>query len=186
MLSLFLFYLLQTSSESRPPVPGAGLGALIMWYICNKRKRDPIGGWLLYFYIQLYLGAIFSIVIFGVSLENYVPSLWEDKTLYLLFLMTTLPVQIILMAQVAVASILLKRREWRYVGILKLILVVDILVTLFAAGIDVFYFPENLAFDFLSLIWPAVWLPYFLRSTRVRHVFQTHDFHTSPFAMAPA
>jgi hypothetical protein len=43
------------------PVPGGGIGALIMWYVCGSRKKQEIGGWLLYYYIQLYLAVIVSL-----------------------------------------------------------------------------------------------------------------------------
>ena len=47
---------LLAATEDRPANPGGGLcGALVMYYICSRRKEKEIGGWLLYYYIHIHL-----------------------------------------------------------------------------------------------------------------------------------
>src|SRR6266481_2399535 len=96
------------SESQRPPVPAAAVGALIMWWICSRRKQQPIGGWLLYYFIQLYLGFVLVLFMTVIALENYRPAAWEDCTLYYLFLLSTVPGFLIEIAQVVVATGLLR------------------------------------------------------------------------------
>src|SRR6266446_656205 len=76
----------QSHSNSAPP------GALIIGLTCWLARKKPIGGWLLFFFIQLYLGLAFSILLLvTVSLKNYNPALWPSTDLYLLFLLSSAP-----------------------------------------------------------------------------------------------
>ena len=66
-------------------------GDLIAWWICNGRKRNPIGGWLLYFYWQLYAGLLMSAVFFASNIQSYIPENFESATTYWLFLLSAVP-----------------------------------------------------------------------------------------------
>jgi hypothetical protein len=114
------------SESQRPPIPGAAVGALIMWWICSRRRQQPIGGWLLYYFIQLYLAFAFTLFMTLISLENYRPSAWDDSNLYYLFLLSTVPGFMVEIAQAVVATGLLSVRDWRWVSYLKMALVVDL------------------------------------------------------------
>jgi hypothetical protein len=173
------------SESQRPPVPGAAVGALIMWWICYHRRQQPIGGWLLYYFIQLYVAFAFALFITLISLENYRPSAWEGSNLYYLFLLSTVPGLIIEIAQVIVATGLLRVRDWRWVSYLKMVLVVHLVFVGIAIAIDAMYFQDSIVFDVLALIWPIIWLPYFSKSKRVERVFKTKDWLGQPVA-APA
>lgn len=165
------------SESQRPPVPGAVIvGALIMWWICSRRKQQPIGGWLLYYLIQLYFGFVFSLFVTLISIENYRPSVWEGSNLYYFFLLSTVPGLIIEIAQVIVATGLLRVRDWRWVNYLRMVLVIDLVFVMIAVGIDAIHFQDSIAFDVFSLIWPIIWLPYFSKSKRVERVFKTKDW----------
>jgi hypothetical protein len=162
----------QTSSTSVP-----GLGALIMWYVCAKRKAQEIGGWLLYFYIQLYIGVIISLLVGLAAYENYLPSTWvENQSLYPLFLLSAVPGIVILPIQLVVAERLRKSRDVRFVRSLRTVLWVQLAAAVVGAVIDYAQFPDNLPLDVLAVIWPSVWLPYFHMSKRVKRVFETKNW----------
>lgn len=163
------------SQTSSAPVPG--LGGLIVWYICAKRKAQEIGGWLLYFYIQLYVGVIITLLIGLASFENYLPSTWvENRSLYPLFLLSVVPGLLILPIQLVAAERLRRSRDARWVRILRTVLWVELAAAALGAVIDSAEFPDNLASDVLAVVWPSIWLPYFYISKRVRKVFVTKDW----------
>lgn len=170
-----LTLLAANGGQTRTPGVGGG-GLLIMWYICHRRRHNPIGGWLLFYYIQLYLGALFSLLIVAASLEYYSPSSWDDSGLYAISLISSVPQLVLVAAQVAVATALLKVRSWRLVSYLKGVLAALIAFGLLSLALDYGHFPDAVLLDLYSLIWPLIWLPYFSVSKRVRSVFQTKDW----------
>jgi hypothetical protein len=164
-------------TTQRPAVPSGGCGALIMWYICSSRKEKEIGGWLLFYYIQLYLGVLVSLILGAVSLKNYLPSSWQEAPgYYLWFLLSTIPGVLILPVQLIVAESLRISRKPRFIRILLIVLWVDLAVSLLGAAIDVKFFRDSIPFDVFAMVWPLIWLPYFYRSRRVRRVFVTKDW----------
>jgi hypothetical protein len=168
-------------SDNKTQAPlGSAPGALLMWWICSRRKDKPIGGWLLYFYIQLYVGAAVGIVFMFLSLKNYNPATWQSMPLYWLFLISVLPGQLLLAAQVVVASVLLKKRQWEWVGYVQLLFALDLAFGLLAVLIDQWYFHDNVAFDLLTLAYATIWVLYFWKSVRVRSVFKTKDWKVVP------
>jgi hypothetical protein len=172
-------------ANQRPAVPSGGCGALIMWYICSSRKSKEIGGWLLYYYIQLYLGLILSLILTAVSLKNYLPSSWEAAPgLYLWFLASTVPGILLLPIQLVVAETLRLTRNPKFIRILLTILWADLALSLLAAAIDLKFFEDNIAFDVIGVVWPLIWIPYFNRSQRVRRVFVSKDWLTQGPAAA--
>jgi Protein of unknown function (DUF2569) len=159
---------------------GGAPGALLMWWICSRRKDQPIGGWLLYFYIQLYASAVVSFLLIFPSLKNYNPAMWGDKTLYWLWLISVFPPQFLLLVQVVLGSIMLKQREWKWVQYLMLSLAMDLAFAVLSACIDNWHFPDNVFFNFFTIAYAVVWLLYFWNSVRVKAVFKTHDWQVTP------
>ncbi len=89
---------------------------------------------------------------------------------------TALPT-LTLITQTVVATILLKYREWKWPKLLWAILIVSVI----CAGItivlvSVFSSGDQAVFDWLALIWLAIWLAYFFASTRVKRVFFSKDW----------
>ena len=176
-----------TDSAQSPPVPGGAIGALVMWYICPIRKDKEIGGWLLYFYIQLYLGVIVSLIVFAATFSAYEPSTWaKAPDLYPMFLLSAVPGLLLLPAQLVVAEILRRSRDIKWVSILRYVLMADLVMSIVAIAIDTKYFKESVVFDFIGVIWPTIWLPYFYLSKRVRRVFELHDWLTPAVPAAAA
>ena len=165
------------SGTQNPSTPVPGVGALIMWYVCAKRKAQEIGGWLLYFYVQLYIGVVISLLISLASYENFLPSTWvKNQSLYPLYVLSVVPGIVILPIQLVAAERLRKSRDVRFVRTVRTVLWVQLAAAAVGAVIDFAQFPDNLPFDALAVIWPSIWLPYFYMSKRVKRVFETKDW----------
>lgn len=176
------------AADQPSPAPVLPIGWLVIWWICARRKRDPIGGWLAYYYYQLYLGVVVSAFFVAVlNIHSYVPENFSgQRGLYLLFVASTLPGLILLVFQAAVATFLLLLKTWDLVGLLRKVL----LATAIAEGVGLFidakYFPDNVGLSLVSFIPSVLWVGYFYRSDRVRRVFKTHDWEVAPKALSIA
>jgi hypothetical protein len=60
--------------------------------------------------------------------------------------------------------------------LLRWILCAQVVAAVVGAGIDATYFPDNLILSSLAIVTESLWLAYFFRSTRVRHVFNLQDW----------
>src|SRR5260370_1221883 len=110
------------------------------------------------------------------SAKNYNPSNWHESSLYVLFLLSTLPAEILLLVEAVVGAVLLQNRTWRLVNILRGVLVAKLLFGLLSIAIDKSHFPSGLTLRSAEVISSAIWLLYFSNSTRVKQVFKTHDW----------
>jgi len=182
-LLLFLGSLLalaqSADSTTQKTAPGAGIvGILIAYWICNSRKRRPIGGWLLYYYMQLFGGALISFSwLFGM-LENFNSELWDNPALYTLYLISTIPAYIVTLGEVTVGSMLLSHRfrNPQTVNWLRIVFVVSFVFGLIALLIDSAHWPESIAFDLLPVVGSILWFLYFTRSKRVQLVFKERNW----------
>jgi hypothetical protein len=154
-------------------------GYLLACWICNGRKRNQIGGWLLYFYWQLYAGLVMSALFFAGNIQSYIPENFASGSTFALFLASTLPGLLLLVVKCVVATLLLQARSWDMLKLLRWLMLADLSADVLAAAIDGAYFPDNVALTFLSLVSDLIWLIYLFRSIRVRHVFLTHDWETA-------
>jgi hypothetical protein len=184
-LNVMLFptiVLAKTGSRSTQSSGGAVLTLIILW-ICVRRKKKEIGGWLLLFYIQLYLGIFITIITSISSYTAFMPSSWAYFKVYALFLFSSLPSIIIRLSQAVVGTEALRERSYEMIQRLRILLVIDIVFGILSILIDSHFFPHNMIADFVQLIWPVIWLPYFYKSIRVQKVFDTKDWLT--YAEAP-
>jgi hypothetical protein len=160
-------------------------GYLVAWWICNGRKRNQIGGWLLYFYWQLYAGLVMSAVFFAGNIQSYIPENFASGSTFALFLASTLPGLLLLVVKCVVATLLLQARTWDMLKLLRWLMLADLSADVLATAIDGAYFPDNVALTFLSLVSDVIWLIYLFRSIRVRHVFLSHDWETAVDSLHP-
>jgi hypothetical protein len=152
------------------PVGGGLFVGLGIAYLARRRE---IGGWLLYFYLQLYSSLLFTLLLLPAELANLAPSAWEETGQYAWYLLSTLPPQMSTIAEVVIATYILFNRSQSGVSLLKRALLSLVITSIASTGIDLIYFPDgvNLFFDGLTLFFASVWLTYFNRSSRVRMVF---------------
>jgi hypothetical protein len=161
-----------SSNQYTPTLPGG----IIAWIICNNRKKQQIGGWLLYYYWQLYSGVIMSAIFFAIAFQSYVPENFNNKSTYILFLTSTVPVLIIYALQIAVATFLISVRTWDLLRLLRWLMMAEIAAASIATAVDAKYFPDNVFLNLLTLVPAILWLAYFFKSQRVTHVFKSHDW----------
>lgn len=151
-----------------------GAGLFVAWAIAYLSRRRAIGGWLLYFYIQLYISLLFSLLFLLVTLGNLRPAEWDSSKLYVLNFVSTVPVLLLIFGEVVAATLLLVRRSEANVKILRKVLVALVMASAIALGIDIAYFDDQAAtlyFDVVTLVFAAIWLAYFYKAKRVRLVF---------------
>ena len=181
LLSSIAIWLLY-SSNSTPAYPG---GAILAWIICNAAKRNPIGGWLLFFYWQLYGGLLMTALLFSTNIQSYVRENFDSGEKFYLFLLSVVPTLILYLAQVAVGTILLSARTWDLLKLLRWLVAGGFVAELVSIVISINYYPDNIALNLLTIVQQTFWLAYLFNSVRVKHVFETHDWDIAVKSIHP-
>jgi hypothetical protein len=165
-----------TTSPSNYGFPG-----FLFLLIAYLSRRREIGGWLMLYYIGLYLGGIVSVVLIATTISNLAPAEWATVPAwkYLLAVLSTfLPIGA-LVAEIIIGTRLLSKRTPEMLGALRRVMLVFLAATALAFAIDATVFTADrtaAALDIYSLIVGCIWLAYFYRSTRVQAVFVTHSW----------
>jgi hypothetical protein len=63
------------------------LFALLCWF----RRKDEIGGWLMFFYYQIYAGTFLSVLTIAKQIGVYMPRPWKNETNHIFFIMAAIP-----------------------------------------------------------------------------------------------
>ena len=140
----------------------------------------------MFFYRQMYGGILVTLLFFALNIQSYVPENFDRSSRFALFLASVLPGLILIFVQCAVATFLLSVRTWDMVSLLRWVMIADLAFTVLGTAIDAKYFPENVVFGVLSLVSISIWLAYFFRSTRVRHVFYLRDWDAAVEKIYPS
>jgi hypothetical protein len=168
-----------TETTNAPNTSGfAGCMGLILFIICYSRRLHEVGGWYLYYVIQLFIAIALFLFMNISTYSSFNPANYQNLGYYLLFLLTDLPGGIFLIGQ---AIIILKMvsdsgRDWKYVKILMLILWGDLIFSTLRVVIDLKFSPSDLVFAIMAIIWPCIWLPYFKRSKRIEKIYKTNTW----------
>lgn len=173
---------LASNNQFIPAFP-VGIIAIV---VCNIRKRGEIGGWLLFFYWQLYSGAIVTAFLFHRDFQTYVPENFASHLSTHRWLMAASVTTIVILSlQVAVGTLLVVVRNWDMVQLLRILLVAQFVAFLGALMVDITYFPNAIPLRAGSLISVGFWAAYFFMSDRVRHVFKFHDWDAAVETIHP-
>jgi hypothetical protein len=175
MFSLSLFAIWLASSSSTSTTPGLP-GGILAWIICYRARRSPIGGWLLFFYWQLYGGLLMAVIFFSMNLQSYVFENFDDSRKFYMYLASVGPYIILYLAQIVVGTLLLTVRTWDLLQLLRWLTAGQVAAALVSIVIDSNYYPDNVALNFLTLIPQSLWLAYMFMSARIKHVFKLHDW----------
>jgi hypothetical protein len=140
---------------------------------------------LLFYYWQLYSGALVSIIFFVVAFQSYVPESYDDPNRYYLFLASIVPTLVLFAVQLAVATMLVSVRTWDLIRLLRWVMIGELVADALGLIIDLNYFAESLPFDLLTIVPATIWLAYFFKSRRVMHVFKLHDWETAVKVIYP-
>jgi len=159
------------AASSTPATAGAPL--FIALAIAYLSRRRSVGGWLFYYYFQLYGSVLIVFLIGAAAIDNFKPASWDDNALYGLFIISVVPVYLVKAAEVIMASkLLMKRlRNTKNVNYLRYTLVAAIIFNLIGVIIDYYHFIDNIAFSTLTLVFSIIWYFYFTDSYRVYYVF---------------
>jgi hypothetical protein len=170
-----------TNNAPRQNYAGASMWVtLAIVYLSRKRQ---IGGWLLYFYIQLYLSLIVSLMLIPQVASNLNPTQWDESFRYVMYFLSVVPVLIIDAIEVTVATRLLFRRNEGNVRLLRNIILALAIASAVAIGIDLMYFRDaTMFFDVLGLMFAVIWTLYFSKSKRVKAVFVEKNWVFDPEA----
>ena len=169
------------ASGDTPRQPLAGVGLLVTLAIVYLSRRRAIGGWLFYFYVQLYLSLAVSLILIPQVISNLNPRQWDNSSLYVMFFLSVVPVLAVEVTEVIVATRLLFRRNENNVRILRNTLLALAIASGTAIAIDLVYFRDvSLFFDVLTLAFAIVWTLYFSKSRRVRSVFIDNNWTYDP------
>jgi magnesium-transporting ATPase (P-type) len=153
--------------------------ALIFAVVSSVRRKQEIGGWLMFFYYQIYAGAVISAIILWKSFSSYQLRPWADETRHLFFIIATVPRLLGFLVLAYVATGLLRRRNSGWLGRLRFVFAIELVFMGISLVIDFIYFPSAVLFNFIQVLGFASWLAYFYVSARVHHVFVTHDWSSS-------
>lgn len=190
-------FVLAVSSEALAASAGTqgqntvGAGLSLAWAIAYLTRRRAIGGWLLYFYIQLYLSLLISLLFLPRVIANLNPGTWDSAILYVLFFLSTIPVLLTQGFEAYAATLLLFRRNERNLRLLRIALLSLAISGGASLGIDIGYFSDGptLFFDVLTFAFACIWCAYFLKAKRVRMVFveRAWDYasYSTPRILAP-
>ena len=167
---------LLAETVDKPPTSPFGIGAIVAWIVCARKKRDEIGGWLLYFYWSLYGGVIGVSLIILSTHDQFVPQYFTPEKHFPALMAVHVPDVLMVFVLAAVATYLLIVREPGMLKLLRAVLGVSIAVSVVSLVVATQTQPDQAGWDFLSATTDTAWLIYFYFSRRVKHVFVTHDW----------
>jgi hypothetical protein len=159
----------------------AGAGLLVGVVVIYLTRRMAIGGWLFYYYFQLYIAFLILLSSFPLIFDQLNPTVWDSSARYVMFLFGTIPGMATQCAEVLVATVLLTQRNARILRVLRVILICVVGAKALALAIAVRNFPSTLRLGGLTLFLAAAWAAYFFMSKRVRSVFTNNDWSPSDF-----
>jgi hypothetical protein len=148
--------------------------ALACGIVAIVRRKRAIGGWLFYFFCQVFLGLALTAA--STQWKNYSPNEWDSAVRYFLFTLSNLSRVILLAAIAIIGIVLVETREWHWVVALQYALATYAFVTILKLPVDSYCFPSSTTRDAMSLAFPVVWMGYFSVSRRVRKVFRERSW----------
>lgn len=162
-------------SSGRHLASSFGTIGLVLAYLS---RRQEIGGWLLYYYMQLLLSMAMTCVLIPGIAEQIQPDRWENVSSYVWHVLGTVPLLAFGVIEVVFASVLLFRRNEATLRLLRLTQVALVIASVASLGIDITYFddPGSIFVDSHSLLFAVIWALYFRKSTRVKKVFVEHTW----------
>ena len=146
--------------------------------LCILCKRRAIGGWLLFFYIAVYLGAVVAAISAVRHMGGVVPQGFAESEHYRLLTWVVTQRIVLTLVAAVIATFLLFARTLAMLNLLRWVMGARIavgLVSLFAY-VD---FPDEIRNTFMGLLALIGWLAYLLLSRRVKHVFVLNDWDTA-------
>ena len=157
-------------------------GFLLGFAIAYLTRRSQIGGWLLYYYMQLYSSLLlntFLTLVTQSGIAQLNPNAWDSAPLYTWYVVSVGPVLLLMAIEAVIATYLLARRNKANVRRLQTVLMLLVAAAGLSLAIDLSFFSAGAStfFDVLTLVSAVVWYLYFRQSKRVRLVFIEHNWN---------
>jgi hypothetical protein len=151
-------------------------GAISLWVaagIAYLTRRRAIGGWLFYYYLQLYGGALFTLLLSAQLIDNLKTTGWPSAALHTLFVLSVVPSLLVQALELLFATRLLFRsqRNAKNLALLRYVLVASVVAAISGLAIDSVHFSGDVPLSVFGLIVSSIWCLYFFVSRRVKHVF---------------
>jgi hypothetical protein len=150
--------------------------AVIFAIAAAVRKREPIGGWLMFFYYQLYAGTLVSAIILSRTYHAYTLRPWSNEARHILFVVAAVPRMVGFLIVASVASILLAKRNLMWLERLRFVFAIELLFMSISLVIDFVSFRSAFQVNFGQFAVFVAWFGYFYGSHRVHRVFVTRDW----------
>jgi hypothetical protein len=150
----------------------AGAPLFVALGIAYVTRRMSIGGWLFYYYLQLYGTVLITTLLGAMIADNLQPAGWEDKALYALFVLTVVPTLLLKTIETIFATRLLvkSQRNEKNVKVVRYILLTSVVISTGSLVIDFYHFRDNLLLSIFGLVFSFLWCLYFFLSHRVDYV----------------
>ena len=149
--------------------------ALACGLIAIVRRKRAIGGWLFYFFCQVFIGL--ALLAVSTHWKYYLPREWSDPLRYFLFTLSSLSRMVLLAAVAIICIVLAETRHAQWITALQYALAAYAFSTVLKILVDIYSFPGAASRDAMSLGFPLVWMAYFSVSERVRKVFREKTWH---------
>ena len=152
--------------------------ALVFAIVSYLRRKQEIGGWLLYFCYWIVGVLVISLADIVQHPQAFFHQGAQNSGFHLALILAVFPRLIAVIAVMTCTFVLLRTKEWVWVERLRLALLVAAIIALISLALDAKFFPRSLLANGARWIGLALWTLYFFVSQRVRRVFQTHDGET--------
>ena len=166
--------MLATDAATKPVNP-LGIGGIVAWVVCANRKQYSIGGWLMFYFWQIFSGAAMTAYfLIATGYRSYMPEVHPNVMSHWLFFVSAAPQGVLLFAQAGAALMLLCVRTWdalQLVRYIALATVASCWAGVFIAGVK---FPGDLTIQLIGALQMSLWTTYLFASKRVVRVFK-HD-----------
>lgn len=149
-----------------------GLPIAIVLALVYLTRRRAIGGWLLYYYLQLFFTFTITLALIPSYLNELNSEGMENTELYALFVIPTVSIIFIKILEVFFAARLLvkSKRNLKNVRVLLYVLLASLIANAITLAIDDRYFQDNIGMSMLGFSFAFIWTVYFFFSSRVNYV----------------
>jgi len=144
--------------------------------VCFVRRKQAIGGWLLWFLSQLLLGAASVLVSAAMSWRNYLPSAWTDPPQHLFYGLSRPPQALAIGIVACCACEAARAQTEASLRGLQTALAASTAIAIAVAIVDTVWFSSLLGYDLRLAGTMAVVLLYLWFSRRVKRVFVKHNW----------
>jgi hypothetical protein len=145
--------------------------AVIFAIVSYLRRKQEIGGWLVYFCYWIVGVLLISLADIVRHPQVFFPPGAQNSGFHLALILAVVPRLIAVIAVTTCTLVLLRTKEWVWVERLRLALLVAAIIALISVALDAEFFPRSLFQNGARSIGLALWTRYFFVSERVRRVF---------------